>query len=270
MTSRFSLKADVKKEMAFNETKPNTAKKDDSLSFEQLEEMRKSLISNISHELRTPLTAMQGFLQAILDGTVSKEEQENYLDIVLQETRRLGSVVNSLLTLSRIESGKHILVKKAFNINSVIKNAALFYGHRIEAKLINIDFATADTEMVVFADKNQIGQVLINLIDNAINFSPPNSLITVKITAVDAQKLYVSVIDQGSGIGQAVLPHIWDSFYTSGGPDGKGSGTGLGLSIAKRILTEHGEDITVESTPGEGSNFTFSLTLYDENLHKID
>lgn len=240
-----------------------------SEEYERLEQMRKSFVANASHELRSPLTSVQGFLQAVLDGTVSDADKEKYLKIALSETKRLNALINSMLDLSRLDSGKNPLVMSKFDINDVIKEIALKFEPALfkKALQINVDFSR-DT-CYVFADKDKIIQVITNLVDNAIKYSPSYSRI-ILITSVHENKVYVTVKDYGYGISKKDQMLIWDRFYMTDKSRSpvKTKGSGFGLSIVKKIIDEHGEVIWVESNRGAGATFIFTLTLFDPDKHK--
>ncbi len=240
--------------------------------FENLERMRKSFVANASHELRSPLTSMQGFLQAMLDGTiVSDADREKYLKIVHGETKRLSSLINSMLDLSRMESGKNPISPTRFEINSVIRQVVERLEPNLVKKEVQLDIDFARSASYVYADKDKIIQVLINLIDNAIKYSPAYSRILIT-THIHGRKIYVAVKDKGFGISKKDQILIWDRFYMAdkARTPVKGKGTGLGLSIVKKIIDEHKEVIWVESSKGAGATFIFTLTLFDPNKHKIE
>lgn len=239
--------------------------------FEDLEQMRKSFVANASHELRSPLTSMQGFLQAILDGTIAPEDREKYLKIVLNETKRLSALITSMLDLSRMESGKYPLSKTRFELNSVIRQVVERFETHLVKKELQLDVDFVGTATYVYADKDKIVQVLINLIDNAIKYSPAYSRIFVT-THLHGRKIYVTIKDHGLGISKKDQMLIWDRFYMAdkARTPGKSKGTGLGLSIVKKIIDDHNEAIWVESNKGAGATFIFTLTLFDPNKHKVD
>lgn len=239
--------------------------------FENLEQSRKSFISNASHELRSPLTSIQGFLQAMLDGTIAEEEREKYLKIVLRETKRLSSLINSMLDLSRMESGKYQLKPSRFEINSVIKQVIERFEPNLIKKEVQLDVDFVRDTSYVYADKDKIIQVLVNLIDNAIKYSPAYSRILVT-TQIHGKKLYVTVKDKGFGISKKDQLFIWDRFYMAdkARTPTKSKGTGLGLSIVKKIIDDHNEIIWVESNKGAGATFIFTLSLFDPSKHETD
>ncbi len=230
------------------------------LELDTLEEDQRNFISNISHDFRSPLTSIKGYATAILDGTIPHELQDKYLDIIIFETERLHKLTQELLILNKNAAGASLLNKSDFDINEVIKTTAASFEMLGREKNLFIDLILTGQSMYVNADRERIQQVLYNLIDNAIKFSNPDSVLTIETTERN-DKIYVSVKDKGIGISKECLPKIWDRFYktdVSRGRDKKG--TGLGLAIVKEIIQNHGETINVISTENVGTEFTFTLT----------
>lgn len=229
------------------------------------EDDQKKFVANVSHDFRSPLTSIQGYLEAMLDGTIPPELYEKYLNIVLNETQRLTKLTNGLLTLNNLNTRGMLLDITDFDINQVIRSTAASFEGTCLKKSIAIELILTDDIMYVTADMSKIQQVLYNLIDNAIKFSHHNSVIKVETTE-RKNKLFVSVKDTGIGIPKEDLKLIWDRFYKSDLSRGKDKkGTGLGLSITKEIIHSHNEHINVISTPGEGTEFIFSLPRSEEN-----
>ena len=225
-----------------------------------LEAYQKKFISNISHDFRSPLTSIRGYTDAMIDGTIPPELHDKYLKIILFETDRLTKLTDNLLELGNFDNrGKILLDINDFNINGVIKHTVdTFEGICVE-KHIKIKLLFEENETYVKADMGKIQQVIYNLIDNAIKFSPANSTITIQ-TTIRNEKIYVSIKDNGAGIPSEDINKIWERFYKSDPSRGKDKkGTGLGLSIVKEIITSHGETINVISTLGVGTEFVFSL-----------
>jgi len=239
--------------------------------FENIEQMRKNFISSASHELRSPLTSIQGFLQAVLDGTIKEEDIHRYLNIALKESKRLSTLINSMLDLSSLESGKNHIQLERFDINAIIRQVVEKFEPILlrNESTLDVDFARENS--FVFADKEKIIQVLINLIDNAVKYSPNKSKILVT-THIHGKNVYVSVKDRGVGISKQDQELVWDRFFMvdkAQTPTEK-KGTGLGLSIVKKIIEDHEETIWIESTKGMGSTFVFTLTSFDSSKHKIE
>lgn len=226
----------------------------------KLEEYRKEFISNISHDFRSPLTSIKGYIEAIQDGTIPPEKQDKYLGIVVNETKRLTKLTSSLLELNNYDSYGLWLVVKDFDILTLVKNAMSTFEGKCEARDILLTLENNCINTVVRADKTKIQQVIYNLLDNAIKFTPDGKQIHV-ILDEKKEKIYVSVKDEGCGIPKDSVNKVWDRFYKADSSRGKDKqGTGLGLAITKEIIKAHGENINVVSTEDVGSEFTFSLS----------
>ena len=228
------------------------------------EDNQKKLVANVSHDFRSPLTSIKGFLEAMLDGTIPQELYPKYIGIVLNETDRLIKLTNSLLTLNNLNTKGMILEKSDFDINQVIRNTVTAFEPSCIEKKIAVELVLTSDEMLVNADMGKIQQVLYNLLDNAIKFSPVNSFIKIE-TYEKHNKIFISVKDNGIGIPKDSLKQIWSRFYKTDLSRGKDKkGTGLGLSITKEIIQSHNEHINVISTEGVGTEFIFSLPIVEE------
>ncbi len=228
-------------------------------ALKNLEEMRRGFIANVSHELRTPMTSIRGFIEGILDGTIPPEKHREYLTIVRDEVNRLNRLVNNLLDLARMEAGELKLNLRNFSINELIRRCIIKLENMILEKELNIEAEFDEEEILVRADPDAIERVLINLLHNAIKFTPPKGLITVS-TEKQKDRVLISVKDTGIGIDPADLELIWERFYkTDRSRSRDKSGTGLGLSIVRNIILEHKSEIKVESEPGKGTKFSFYL-----------
>jgi len=227
--------------------------------LQEMDDYQKKFVANISHDFRSPLTSIKGYLEAILDGTIPPELQEKYLNIVLMETERLNKLTGSLLALNAFDTKRNRLDITHFDINAVIKNTVSAFEGRCTERLISIELLFDARQQFVAADMGKIQQVLHNLLDNAIKFSPNNSTITIE-TTLRHEKVFVSVKDEGSGIPRDSMKKIWERFYKTDPSRGKDKrGTGLGLSIVKEIVNSHGEHINAISTEGVGTEFIFTL-----------
>lgn len=225
----------------------------------EMDEYQKKFVANISHDFRSPLTSIKGYLEAILDGTIPLEMLDKYLNIVLMETERLNKLTSGLLTLNSFDTKKSMLDISNFDINSVIKNTVLSFEGRCRDHHISIELLFDNKQQLVSADIGKIQQVLYNLLDNAIKFSPDRSEITIE-TTLRHEKVFISVKDEGIGIPKDSMKKIWERFYKTDLSRGKDKrGTGLGLSIVKEIITSHGEHINAISTEGVGTEFIFTL-----------
>ena len=231
-----------------------------SSHLKDMDDYQKKFIGNVSHDFRSPLTSIKGYLQALADGTIPVEMQDRYFKILLFETERLTDLTEDLLTLNEFDTQRLILDISKFDIHEIIKNTATSFEGTCNDKYISIELKFPDKQLEVKADKRKIQQVLYNLLDNAIKFSPSNSEIVIK-TIEKNGKVFVSVKDRGFGIPKQSLAKIWDRFYKTDLSRGKDKkGTGLGLPIVKEIIQAHNENINVVSTEGVGTEFTFSLS----------
>ena len=221
-------------------------------------EDQKKFLANISHDFRSPLTSIKGYVTAIQDGTIPPESQGHYLDVVLSEVDRLTTLANGLLDLTQLEKGI-ILHRSDFDLRELVLEVLPAFEGRVEEKNLSFDVTFESATVPVNADRDRIGQVLHNLIDNAIKFSGSDSTIDIAAHLV-GERVFVSVRDHGIGIDKENLPKIWTRFYKidqSRGKDKKG--TGLGLSIVREIIQAHKENIDVISTPDVGTEFIFTL-----------
>ncbi len=233
-------------------------------SLDVQEQMRREFIANISHDLRSPLTSMRGFLEAIADGTIPPERQNHYIGIVLDETQRLTKLTNDILDLSNLQSADIKLERTDFDINELLRRTLLTFEHKITAHGINVSINLADEQNFVNADYEKIQRVVFNLLDNAVKFTKENGNIGIE-TVVRDRKVYVSVKDDGIGIDDDEKDRIFDRFFKTDLSRGEHKdGSGLGLSIVKGFIMAHGETISVDSRKGEGSTFTFSLTISEK------
>ena len=234
-------------------------------SLSQLEKMRSSFISDVSHELRTPMTIISGFVEGILDGTIPEEKRKQYLDIVLSEIKRLSRLVSELLESSRLEQGKVVLRKENIDINRLVAESAISYENAVAGRNIEVNLELDGHECIAYADKDSIKRVLINLIDNAIKFTPDGGRISLKTETID-KKVTVFVENSGEGIAPEELKHIWERFYkTDKSRSMDKRGVGLGLYIVKTIITHHGGEIRAESEQGKYARFIFTLDEGNRN-----
>lgn len=236
-----------------------------SAKLKDTEQVRRDFIANVSHELRSPMTSISGFLQGILDGTIESKDQRHYLDIVVHETDRLMKLVSELLNLSRLESQDTAPAMRVFDINELIRVVMITKLPEMEAKGQELAFAFAQEDCHVMADRDQIEQVLINLVDNAIKFTPSGGSIMISTVRTD-ERVFVRVRDTGAGIQREDLPHIFDRFYKADKAHVAGQGTGLGLAISKMIMDRHHQEL--RAIPQEsGALFEFTLSSADGKSH---
>ena len=224
----------------------------------ETEQVRRDFIANLSHELRSPMTNIRGFIQGILDGTIPQAESGHYLEIVLNETNRLTKLVTGLLNLSRIENSDIPLEMSCININELIRLVLITKVSQIEQKELDVRLNFIEEVSTVRCDRDQIEQVLINLIDNAIKFTPNGGVIQITTGYISSDTLSVTVRDNGIGVLKQDAAYIFDRFYKADKAHAPGSGTGLGLSISKMILEKHGQHIELLDSE-DGAAFRFTL-----------
>ena len=234
-------------------------------SIENIEKQRSGFVSDVSHELRTPMTSITGFVQGILDGTIPEEKRDYYLNIVLSESKRLTKLVNDLMEMSKMSSSEYKLNITSFDVNELIRICIIGEMNKLEDRNLELNVDFSSDELMVMADKDAITRVIINLLDNAVKFSYPNTTIGIK-TWVENHKAYICVGNFGDGIESSELSNIFKRFYKTDKSRSKDkSGSGLGLSFVKSILLLHKQSIWAESiNTKEGSNakytkFTFTL-----------
>ncbi len=225
------------------------------------EQMRSDFISIASHELRTPLTVIAGYLSLLLAGKVGKlqEQQVNFIKQIYDDTQSLSSLVEDLLDVSRLDSGKFRLHKSAMSLYDICKKTIDSLTDKAMERNISIVY-TADKVVPPFhGDKAKIRQVLTNIVDNAIKYTNPGGKIRVMLKVTDSSYL-ITVVDNGYGIEKKDLPHIFERFYRSENKLlDRVTGAGLGLYISKTIIEMHEGSIIVDSTFEKGTTFTISL-----------
>ena len=232
--------------------------------FQQLQRAdssRRDLVANVSHDLRTPLTALQGYLETLRLklGSLARDEQARYLDLALEHSGRLGQLVEELFELATLENLDLKLSFEPFSLAELVQDVSQKYHLAAEKKHLRLETDIPRSDAFVSGDIGLIERVLDNLIDNAIKYTAEGG--TIRLTLIPGEAdVTASVTDTGRGISAAALPHIFERFYRAeaGGRDTT-QGTGLGLAIAERILSLHGSACEVESTPGQGSVFSFHL-----------
>lgn len=234
-------------------------------SIESIERTRSEFISDVSHELRTPMTSISGFAQGMLDGTIPAQKRDEYLRIILDESKRLTKMVNDMLEMSKMSSSEYKLDITAFDLNELTRLCIIGLGSRIDEKNLDLNVDFENKKLMVLADKDAIQRVIINLLDNAIKFSYPNTTMSISVKKENGRALF-AVGNFGDGINEGDLRNIFNRFYkTDKSRVNEKSGAGLGLSFVKNILTLHKQKVWVESVDTkEGSDAkytTFSFTL---------
>ena len=237
-----------------------------SARLAETETSRREFVANVSHELRSPITSIAGFVQGMADGTIPPEDHPKYLQLVNEESRRLSKLIGDLLALSRLERDDAALTLSRFNLCEMFRRAVIRRIEDLERKHIEIITDFAEDPCDVQADADRIEQVVVNLVDNAIKFTPAQGHITLR-TRCAGGTVTAAVADDGAGIAPADQPHVFDRFFTADRAHTSGKGTGLGLSICQRILEMHGHRIWLErSGEGEGAVFCFTLDAADKSV----
>jgi signal transduction histidine kinase len=232
----------------------------------RVEKIRREFIANVSHEIRTPLSYLQGYTEILLDGLAeSKEDEEKYLNIIMEESIRLRMMVDEILQLSQIEEGYIQMNIRSFSMDSLLKRTIdkvypIATKRNISIKFNNI---SDDDLLLCLGDEGKIKQVVINLLHNAIKHSYNYGNILINSYRQN-DRIYVCIRDFGEGIPQEDLPFIFDRFYTINKTKSEQS-TGLGLAIVKNIIYMHQSEITVNSVLGEGTEFCFWLPAFTES-----
>lgn len=233
----------------------------DITDLKKLEKVRRDFVANVSHELRTPVTVIKGYAEALIGGTLESEPERarRFIEIIYSHSERLASLIGDLLTLSQLESGNLRLELTGVGPERAVHHAAGLLEQKAAAKEIGVDTTTLAGAPTVLADPGRLEQVLINLLDNAIKYTPAKGAISVGF-ADCGDMVRLTVRDTGMGIPPADLPRIFERFYrVDAARSREEGGTGLGLSIVKHIVQLHGGTVGVESEHGRGSTFWFTL-----------
>ena len=240
-------------------------------AIERLDQTRRDFVANVSHELRTPLTIMQGYTEALLDGFAeSEEDRRQYLNNVLEELLRLKRLVNDVLDLRSLEAGRVALNRQKVDIGKVVEKVAAILQPYFNEKKVQFSFATQGDVLAVYADPDRLEQVFLNLIDNALRFTPVGG--EIKISAVRVSNdVRVTVKDSGPGIPPEEISLIWERFYKADKSRSRaGQGSGLGLAITKGIIEAHKGKIEVTSELGGGTVMSFTLPFFRDEQDFCD
>ena len=230
-----------------------------AVGLERVEGLRRELVANVAHELRTPLAGLEGYLEGLGDGVFAPTPET--LARMRAETARLRRLVEDLTELSQLESGRWRLERRPVRVAQVVEAIEDALRPQFERKGVGLDVAVAEGLPPVPGDADRLGQVLTNLLANALRFTPPGGRVTVEAWGErDAVRLAVS--DTGSGIAPEDLPHVFERFYRADRARAQATGgSGIGLAIVKHIVEAHGGTVAVRSAPGRGSRFEVRLPL---------
>lgn len=223
--------------------------------------LQKEFVANVSHDLRSPLTSIHGYLGAMQDGVIPGEKQHHYIKLMRAQTGRMIKLVGDLLDMAKIESGQMEIHPIRYDLTEQVRQTiAAMEPYMAEKGVVAVIAADEDQDVYAYADPDRIAQVLFNLLQNAVQFSHRNGKVDVSVYA-DKGKAVVSISDYGIGIAEQDLPRIWERYYKQDKARSGMSGTGIGLSIIRHIIDLHRTGIKVESAPGRGTTFTFTLPL---------
>lgn len=229
----------------------------------RLDKLRKDFVANVSHELRTPLSMLQGYSEALLDEIVQSPEERNELvQVIHDETLRMGRLVRDLLNLARMESGHISIERTKVDVPSLIKRVGRKFQGIAREQKVSLKWEIQPDLPEVYWDEDKVEQVLTNLVDNAIRHTPEGGEIWLKASPINGGKVSLMVRDTGSGIPEEDLPFIFERFYKADKARTRGqSGTGLGLAIVKHMVEAHGGTVSVDSRLGKGTTFTVKLPV---------
>jgi signal transduction histidine kinase len=221
---------------------------------------KSEFLANMSHELRTPLNAIIGFSQVLrqrLFGEIN-DKQDEYLDDILSSGHHLLSLINDVLDLSKVEAGQVELEPAEFSLSEALQRGVVMVRERATRNGVQLSLDLAPDVDVVRADERRVLQIVFNLLSNAVKFTPAGGSVTVATARADGE-LHVSVADTGPGIAAGDQQRIFEEFQQTELGVGQREGTGLGLALSRRLVELHGGRIWVESEPGLGSRFVFTL-----------
>lgn len=235
--------------------------------LKKVDTLRKELIANVSHDLRNPLSLIHGYMETLMlkENELTAQEREKYMNIVLNNTTKLKTLVAELFELSKLEARQIQLHKEPFSISELLHDISVKYQLNAKQKNIKIEADLQKSNYIVYADLAMMERVIQNLLENAIKYTPENEKIKIQLDE-KAKELMVSITNTGVGIPENDLPNIFDRYYKISEPLSNDSGTGLGLAIVKNILELHNSFINVNSKIKEFTTFYFQLPLYKEKM----
>ena len=238
----------------------------DITGMRHLEKIRQEFVANVSHELRTPVSSIKGYAETLLEGAIhDKENAMDFLKIIHSDSERLARLIDDLLDLSKIESGKLKSTLKPCAIKPIIKRVVSSLNKQAKDKSIKIQIDAPENISCILADKARIAQVLLNLIDNAIKYTQEEGKVTISAKEKD-ELVQVDITDTGIGIPKKDISRLFERFYRVDKARSRElGGTGLGLSIVKHIVHAHNGEISIQSILGHGSTFSFTIAKVKKN-----
>ena len=233
----------------------------DVTELRRLEDVRTEFVANVSHELRTPLTAIHGYLETLLEGALEEPEHaRKFLEIVFRHTERLGRLISDLAELSNIELGRITLALAPTPLGEVVESVVAIIGPRAARGGVRLASAVPPGLVDVTADHDRLVQILINLVDNAVKYTPRGGDVRIGASRIAGDRVEVTVTDTGIGIPRGDLPRITERFYRVDKARSRElGGTGLGLAIVKHLVLAHGGELAIDSELGQGTTVRFTL-----------
>jgi signal transduction histidine kinase len=231
--------------------------------LKETDQLRRELVANVSHDLRTPVTSLRGYLETLLmkEGALSLQERQQYLEITVAQSTKLGELIGELFELAKLNSQEVQPRLESFSMAELVQDVVQKLRVIVDTKRVTLQIKQGEDLPFVVADIGLIERVLDNLIENALRYTSPGGLVTVLLSLKSAG-IMVQVTDTGCGIPSDELPYIFDRYYRGSRKQSAGeNGAGLGLAITKRILELHGSTIEVQSVVGQGTTFSFHLAV---------
>lgn len=229
-----------------------------SRKLKRMDEMKTSFVHNVSHEFRSPLNIIHGHLENLLDGVAGplNDQQKTFLKSTYDTTERLSRLVDDLLDISRIEAGKFDLHREKIDVRELVEKIVEMFHDIAQRKNVNLHYSVSNDVSYVWGDRDKLEQCLVNLLNNAIKYTLPNTQVDVLVSMLD-KRLRIEVRDRGRGIAEQDIPKLFDKFERI--LEERAAGTGLGLAITKDLIELHKGRIWVESRLDEGSHFIFEI-----------
>ena len=233
----------------------------DVTRLKKLEKIREDFVANVTHEIKTPLTAIIGFIETLEGGAIKEEvTAKRFLHVISENAHRLGRLVDDLLTLSSIELGEMTLRFESISIVNVVDSVLPMFETKIAERSLTVDKSISDGLPMIWADRDRMAQILVNILDNAVKFTPSGGKISISAVQDDSGFVVVKVTDTGIGIQKSEIPRLGERFYRADKTRSREmGGTGLGLSIVKHLIKAHNGSIDIESQVGKGTTVSLAF-----------